>query len=160
MPTIKHFSWRVLFFPVLLLAFFSCKKTQVSQVIHNDSSEKIESISLTTEGGELGYFRNITITKDSVLFVQRQIAPSQVDNTKKTTISAQEWNTLVSDLDIQKFSKIKNGQSYQPVDGTDDIWEIKTSLNHYHIVNGNIDTVNYKPLKVLQSRLEELIQKK
>jgi plastocyanin domain-containing protein len=58
MSAIRLYKWNTILLMALLLIFFSCKEEKASKDIAI-LSEKIESINITTEGGNLGYFRNI-----------------------------------------------------------------------------------------------------
>lgn len=159
MSAIRLYKWNTILLMALLLIFFSCQEKKTSKVTASPS-EKIESISITTEGGNLGYFRNIRVNKDSVSTIQRQADTDNLNNSRKRAITPTEWNKLISEIDLSSVSKIKNGPSYQPFDGIDDIWEIKTSTRTYRVINGKKDIDNYKSLETVYSQLEELIQKK
>ncbi|OPC56656.1 hypothetical protein DSC47_14765 [Elizabethkingia miricola] len=159
MSAIRLYIWKTTLLTVLLLIFFSCKEKKTSKDTAI-SSEKIESINITTEGGGLGYFRNIRVNKDSISSIQRQFGTDSLNKSRKRAITPTEWNRLISEINLSSVSKIKNGPSYQPFDGTDDIWEIKTSTHTYRIINGKQDIDNYKSLEAVYSQLEELIQKK
>ena len=159
MSAIRLYIWKTTLLTVLLLIFFSCKEKKTSKDTAI-SSEKIESINITSEGGNLGYFRNIRVNKDSVSSIQRQADTDILNKSRKRAITPTEWNKLISEIDLSLVSKIKNGPSYQPFDGIDDIWEIKTSTRTYRVINGKKGTDNYKSLEAVYSQLEELIQKK
>ncbi|MCL1669473.1 hypothetical protein M2T82_15510 [Elizabethkingia ursingii] len=159
MSAIRLYKWKTILLTALLLIFFSCKEEKTSKDTAIPS-ERIESINITTVGGNLGYFRNIRINKDSVSCIQKQADTVSLDKSHKRAITPAEWNKLISEIDLSSVSKIKNGPSYQPFDGIDDIWEIKTSTRTYRIINGKKDTDNYKSLEAVYSQLEELIQKK
>ena len=159
MSAISLYKWKTILLTALLLIFFSCKEEKTSKDIAIPS-EKIVSIDITTEGGNLGYFRNIRVNKDSVSSIQRQADTDHLNKSHKRAITSTEWNKLISEIDLSSVSKIKNDPSYQPFDGIDDIWEIKTSTRTYRVINGKKDTDNYKSLEAVYSQLEELIQKK
>ena len=159
MSAIRLYKWKTILLTALLLIFFSCKEEKTSKDIAIPS-EKIVSIDITTEGGNLGYFRNIRVNKDSVSSIQRQADTDHLNKSHKRAITSTEWNKLISEIDLSSVSKIKNDPSYQPFDGIDDIWEIKTSTRTYRVINGKKDTDNYKSLEAVYSQLEELIQKK
>nr|WP_199163033.1 hypothetical protein [Elizabethkingia sp. ASV34] len=159
MSAIRLYKWKTILLTALLLIFFSCKEEKASKDIAIPS-EKIVSIDITTEGGNLGYFRNIRVNKDSVSSIQRQADTDHLNKSHKRAITSTEWNKLISEIDLSSVSKIKNDPSYQPFDGIDDIWEIKTSTRTYRVINGKKDTDNYKSLEAVYSQLEELIQKK
>ncbi|MCT3805470.1 hypothetical protein HZQ57_10935 [Elizabethkingia anophelis] len=159
MSAISLYKWKTILLTALLLIFFSCKEKKPSKVTAI-SAEKIESINITTEGGNLSYFRNIRVDKDSISSIQRQLDTDSLNSSHKRAITPTEWDMLISNIDLSSVSKIKSGPSYQPFDGIDDIWEIKTSARTYRIINGKKDIDNYKSLETLYSQLEELIQKK
>lgn len=119
----------------IIADIFSCKEKKTSKV-KAIPAEKIESINITTEGGNLSYFRNIRVDKDSISSIQRQLDTDSLNSSHKRAISPTEWDMLISNIDLSSVSKIKSGPSYQPFDGIDDIWEIKTSARTYRIING------------------------
>ena len=71
MSAIRLYIWKTTLLTVLLLIFFHVRKRKL-QKIQLSLLEKIESINITTEGGGLGYFRNIRVNKDSISSIQRQ----------------------------------------------------------------------------------------
>lgn len=119
----------------IIADIFSCKEKKTSKV-KAIPAEKIESINITTEGGNLSYFRNIRVDKDSISSIQRQLDTDSLNSSHKRAITPTEWDMLISNIDLSSVSKIKSGPSYQPFDGIDDIWEIKTSARTYRIING------------------------
>lgn len=123
MSAIRLYKWKTILLTALLLIFFHVRKKNFKNIAI--PSEKIESINVTTEGGNLGYFRNIRVNKDSVSSIQRQADNDHLNKSHKRAITPSEWNKLISEIDLSSVSKIKNYPSYQPFDGIDDIWEIK-----------------------------------
>lgn len=72
----------------IIADIFSCKEKKTSKV-KAIPAEKIESINITTEGGNLSYFRNIRVDKDSISSIQRQLDTDSLNSSHKEQLHQQ-----------------------------------------------------------------------
>jgi hypothetical protein len=79
----------------------------------------IQRIEVVTHGGELGYYSSCAITPDSV-FHQLRVGIDGADSMSVARpAGAGEWKMLIQNIDLAEFRSAPDGQSRQPVDGTD-----------------------------------------
>lgn len=116
--------------------FFSCSSAnQVGQ------QEKIQSISISAFGGELGYHRSLLITSDSIFYELGSAIDTINNKAVKKRNSQYKLEDIMTTNQLAKFSKITNGQSRQPVDGTDTSITIKTDSTEFKVTNGFKDNL-------------------
>ncbi|WP_300673320.1 hypothetical protein [Soonwooa sp.] len=115
-------------FLLLLIGLLSCTPTA--------QKTNIKSISVSTYGGDRGYSRSVKITKDSI-FSDTSIAVDSTENSSSKKLNTQyKLQDLVSDAQLDELNIIKNGESRQPVDGTDTSLIIETDKKTLTITNG------------------------
>lgn len=142
----------------LICSFVSCsKKAEPNSTLHNNQStiEQIESIDISVFGGDMGSSMFFCITNDSLIYHFSLAVDStkNVDSKKINTIHKLEEIFTIDNL--KEFSQLKNGPSYQPVDGTDTEIRIKTNKNEYAVMNADRnklwDDLSLKLYKILNS---------
>jgi GTP-binding protein EngB required for normal cell division len=156
MPAIRNSVLKITFSMLLLLVFFSCEEKAQKPLISR--SDEITFVGLSNVGGDMGYYRVIKITKDSIHAEQKNAA-RKVHQQWNSAISSKTWKQLVSSINIQTLDKVKSSPSVQPVDGTDETFQIKTLKKSHVYVNSYVDTIHYKQLQKLKSRIEEILPK-
>lgn len=139
---------------LIALAIVSCShKTEEQKIIKTENP--VKSVSIASFGGQLGYSTSMKITKDS-LYYDLNVA---VDSTKRKHIQKPNTSYKLEDLinpdHIVSFSKVKNGESRQPVDGIDTEITIETDKNRYAVINGWDDKVWQKT----NQKMEEILYK-
>jgi hypothetical protein len=126
------------FIIILYILLSSC--SQNNNNVNNMNGNKIEdeiikSISISTYGGEMGYYQSLKLTADS-LYYNFDLA---VDSTKRRSEIKVNRHYKLEDIvnsnQLINFVKIKNGESRQRVDGTDTKIEIKTNKNTHAVIN-------------------------
>lgn len=143
---IKNFA--LLFF--LVLVTFSCDTQKKKNSTTNNT---IQSISYKHTAGR-GGFESITATKDSLIATS---AGGMFTNAPKFNkkMNADNWEKLISAVNIKNLEKAKNGQGKGYVDGPDDFLEILTSEKEYKLVNVQ-DSVNSKQVNSLKTLLKTM----
>lgn len=115
-----------------------------------------KSYSLSSVGGMMGHSQSITITEDSVA-VSLIIAANQFQKDTVYATPDNIWAELTTLTNLEDLKSVKNGASVQPVDGLDDILEVKTERETINIVNGRADNENYKKIEPLVNKLQSII---
>ncbi|EJL73859.1 hypothetical protein [Chryseobacterium populi] len=156
MSAIKKISLKIFFSTVLLLTFFSCLKKKRTTTVKNPN--EITSISLSDIGGSLGSYRIIRITKDSI-HSERGIAADKTHHRWDAAITPETWQNMVSAIDPNTLDKIKSSPSKQPVDGTDETFQIRTPKKSHVYVNSYVDNIHYKQFQKLKIRIEKILPK-
>jgi hypothetical protein len=110
-------------------------------VANPESKRDVESISYHCFGGMLGYDEQLTVTPDSLSFslfymaiADKALVPVRKELRKVTPDGL--WDELLDKCDLSRFPKIKNGRSMVPVDGTDQIFTVRTKKKEYSVRNG------------------------
>jgi preprotein translocase subunit YajC len=133
-----------------VFAFLLCKPQDKKSIKNN---EEIKSISISTFGGEMGYMQRLKITHDSLYYDYNL----SVDSTKKRTENKLNANykleNIISLKQLANFSKILNGKSRQPVDGTDTEIIIKTKQKTYTVINAESSDI----WRTVETRLAQII---
>lgn len=128
----KLFSISILL--ILIVFSFSCfQKNKES----NTNNNKIKSISILTYGGEMGYSQSLKLTKDSLHFSFNIAVDSTRKRNEKKLNKLYKLDDIVSLAEAMSFSKIVDGKSRLPVDGTDTKIIIETGEKEYSIINGD-----------------------
>lgn len=157
MPAIRNYSLKISFSTLLLLVSFSCdKKTGKAPIIN--SPNEITFISLSNIGGDLGNYRIIKVTKDSI-HLEKGIAAHKIHQQWSSTINPEIWKNLISSIEIEDLDYIKSSPSIQPVEGIDETFQIKTSKKSHVYVNSYNDTIHYRQLQKFKDRLEKILPK-
>ncbi len=124
---------------LLPLLLFSCNTATPPAETGGNSvpaaTPAIQLIEVVTQGGQLGYHTTCKITKDSV--THKLLVGT--DTTKNTSFARAtnegEWQALLQNIDLKEFDAAQNGESRQPVDGTDT--EISITSNGERISKTN-----------------------
>jgi len=134
----------------LSIFLFSCSGANQSHKV-----EKIKSISISTFGGERGYFQSLIITPDTLYYeLGSSIDPANNKSIKKMN-SQYKFEDLISANQLTSFSNITSGKSQLPVDGTDTEITVKTDSSEFKVRNaGN----NGKWLAV-QAKMNNIIER-
>lgn len=153
MSAIKFLRLKIFFSTVLLLIFFSCNKKTEKTISKNNG---ITSISFSNVSGNLGNYRIIKITKDSITLEQGNTA-RQIDKQWASGIPPKVWKQLSFSFDTATLDKIKSSESIQAKGGTDEVFQIKTSKKSHVYVNSYHDTLHYKQFEKFKSQLEKIL---
>lgn len=157
MSAVKNFVLKITFSMLLLLTCFSCNKKEEKNPVPKNPNE-ITFISVSNIGGDLGEYRIIKITKDSISLEQGSTANKTYKYWGAAT-NQKSWQQLTSTIDPKTLNKIKSSPSAQSVDGIDETFLIRTPKNAHVYVNSFHDTVYYKQLQMLKDRIEEMLPK-
>ncbi|SMC49692.1 hypothetical protein [Chryseobacterium sp. YR221] len=157
MPTTKNIHLKILFSIFLLSAFFSCDKKESAPTAHKDPYE-ITSISISNIGGNLGYYRIIKVTKDSIT-VEKGTTSTQNHKKWHSAINASTWKQLTSSIHMVDLDHIKSSPSQQSVDGIDETFQIRTPKKSHIYVNSYVDTVHYKQFQQLKEHIDHILPK-
>lgn len=153
MSAIKINNLKMLFSTFLLLIFFSCKKEKAEE-----KSNEITFISVSKVGGKLGYYRIIKVSKDSIKFTQG-ISTKNIHKQWNSAINPETWKKLTSTIDPKILDKIKSSESIQPIDGSDETFQIRTSKTSHFYLNSYNDTIHYKQLQAFKDQLDKILPK-
>lgn len=149
MSAIKNLSLKIFPLIFLLLIFFSCdQKTENS----SQNSNEIISINYSDIGGELGNYKIVRVTKDSI-HAEMGITEKKNHKEWKSKITPQVWQRITSTIDVKTLDKIKSSPSQQSVDGIDETFQIRTPKNYHVYVNAYADAVHYKQLQKLKDQI-------
>ncbi|GAA5096328.1 hypothetical protein GCM10023210_29930 [Chryseobacterium ginsengisoli] len=155
MSAIKYLSLKIFFLTVLLLIFFSCDSKKTENISSTNPNEII-SIKYSDIGGQLGNYKIVKVTKDSI-HLEEGITNNKIHKEWKSAITPQIWGKLTSTLDVKTLDKIKSSPSKQSVDGFDETFQIKTAKKYHAYVNSYADTVYYKQLQKLKDQIQILL---
>lgn len=153
MSAIKFLGLKIFFSTVLLLIFLSCNEEAKKNIFE---SNEITFISFSNVSGNLGNYRIIKITQDSIT--------AETGNTTRQThqqwaskTSPKIWKELTSYFDLKSLDHIKSSESIQAKGGTDEVFQIKTSKKSHVYVNSYHDTLHYKQFERFKSQLEKIL---
>ena len=154
MSAVKISDLKIFVSMFLLLIFFSCNDKIVDK-ISNSKTEEIISISLSEIGGQLGYYRVIKVTKDSIHF------ETGTTSTKKhkewhSAIKPETWKSMTSSFKIRNLDSIESSPSIQPIDGIDESFQIKTNKKSHVYVNAQND-IHYNQFARFKQELLKII---
>ncbi|MDR4951808.1 hypothetical protein REB14_06385 [Chryseobacterium sp. ES2] len=158
MPTTKKFHLKILFSILLLSAFFSCDSKKTEQSVPHKNPYEITFISVSDVEGNLGNYRIIKATKDSV-FAEKGMTANQTHTAWSSAINSETWKKLVSSIHIVDLDHIKSSHSQQPVDGIDETFQIRTPKKSHIYVNAYADTLHYKQLQQVKEQLYKILPK-
>lgn len=158
MPTTKNIYLKILFSILLLSAFFSCDSKKTEQTGSGKPSHGITFVSVSDVGGNLGSYRIIKATKDSI-FAEKGMTANQTHKEWRSAISADTWKQLVASIKISDLDFIKSSLSRQSADGIDETFQIRTPKKSHIYVNAYTDTVHYRQLQQLKEQLDKILPK-
>ncbi len=116
---------------------------------------KIESITIRNTYGR-GGFTSITATKDSLESSAKGGRMTDFPNFNKK-INANDWQKLVSGIDLYVLEKTQSGQKRGHYDGSDEIFIIVTREKEYELYNVPAESAVYKQLEKLKTDLNNLL---
>ncbi|WP_027379942.1 hypothetical protein [Chryseobacterium daeguense] len=154
MSAIKNLGLKISFPVFLLLIFFSCdsKKNEAAPFGPNE----IISVNYSDIGGELGNYKIVKVTKDSI-HLETGITQNKIHKEWKSAIAPQTWKQIISTIDVGTLDKIKSSPSKQSVDGMDETFQIRTRKKYHAYVNSFADTVYYKQLQKLKDQIQNIL---
>lgn len=158
MPTTKKRYLKILFSILLLSAFFSCDSKKAEPSDSHKNPYEITFVSVSEIGGNLGSYRIIKATEDSV-FAEKGMTANQTHKKWSSVINAEMWKKLISSVKITDLDHIKSSPSQQSVDGTDETFQIRTPKKSHIYVNAYADTLHYKQLQQLKEQLDKILPK-
>jgi hypothetical protein len=118
---------------VLLLAV-SCGKNEEA-----DEIPPLESAGYKHIGADPPFSEELTLTADSLHYSYQRHSTMPVppdENGIHIAIPERIWRELLDLYDLETLARIKNGESLQPLDGTDEILTIKTRSKEWSFING------------------------
>lgn len=154
MSAVKISDLKIFVSMFLLLIFFSCND-KIADKKPNSKTEEIIFIGLSEIGGQLGFYRVIKVTKDSIHF------KTGATSTKKhkewhSTIKPETWKSMTSSFKIKNLDYIKSSPSIQPIDGIDESFQIKTNKKSHVYVNAHSD-IHYNQFARFKQELLKII---
>lgn len=151
MSAIKIHDLKILFPMFLLLIFFSCsEKSKAPQ-----NTEEITFIGVSNIGGQLGNYRIIKVTKDSIRLESGMTSNKKHKEWSKA-ITPKIWKNLTSAFKISTLSTIESSPSIQPIDGIDETFQIKTTKSSHVFVNAYNDT-HYRQFENFKNQLNSIL---
>lgn len=157
MSTVKTAGLRIFFSTFLLLIFFCCSE-KTAENKNSSGIEEIVFIGVSDVGGELGSYRNVKITKDSI-HLEQGMTSKQKHSEWHKAISLETWKNLTSSFKIRDLSLIESSPSIQHLDGMDETFQIKTTKNSHVFVNSYSDR-HYRQFEEFKTKLGGIIPKK
>ncbi|WP_025146453.1 hypothetical protein [Pedobacter jeongneungensis] len=112
----------------------SCTNANSSHTV-----DRIKSISISTNGGQLGYYRRLLIMPDTLYFEQGLRVDTSHRKSIKKINTQYQLEELISTNQLTGFSKIISGKSRQPFDGIDTEVVIRTYNTEIKVRNGGSD---------------------
>ena len=140
----------------LLLIFFSCSD-KIADKNSNSKSETITFIGFSEIGGELGYYKVIKVTKDSI-HLETGKTSEKTHKQWHSAINPETWKNLISSFKIKNLDSIKSSPSIQPIDGIDESFQIKTSKKSHVYVNAHSD-IHYNQFADFKLKLNRILPK-
>lgn len=123
-------SINIAIFLSLSILIFSC-----SGANQPHSMEKIKSVSISTFGGERGYFQSLIITPDTLYYESGSSVNTADNKSRKKNNSRYKFEDIISANQLSSFSNITSGKSLLPVDGSDTEITIKTAISEVSVRN-------------------------
>lgn len=156
MSAIKIKVLKTFFSTLLLLTLFSCNK-ESRESKSSGNAEEITFIGLSNIGGELGNYRIIKITKDSI-HLETGINAGEKHREWHKAISSKTWKKLTSSFKVNDLSLIQSSPSIQGIDGIDETFQIKTTKSSHVFVNAYSDT-HYRQFENFKNQLSIILPK-
>ena len=142
------------FYYILFILFISCSSSP--QKSHTTAEKQgAEAVTLLTYGGQMGYFQSLKVTDDSLFFTLTVGTDSTKNRRQIIRNDSYKINDIITSSDVEKFSRLRSGKSYLPVDGTDTDIIIEKKQQKFKVTNGT-DSIWYKA----QEKLEKIIDDK
>jgi hypothetical protein len=121
-------------------------------IVSCNSQKKITKISYdVSSGGKGNSYSRLEITKEQIYYVNGNYK-SKKDIKEKTT--KEVWNNITNSIDYDDFFKVKSHPGRMAYDGSDVTISISFGNEIFSVVNGEVDTLNFKKIKLFVSSLE------
>ena len=156
MSAVKISDLKIFVSMFLLLIFFSCSD-KIADKNSDSKSEAITFIGFSEIGGELGYYKVIKVTKDSI-HLETGETSEKTHRQWHSAINPETWKNLISSFKIKNLDSIKSSSSIQPIDGIDESFQIKTSKKSHVYVNAHSD-IHYNQFVDFKLKLNILLPK-
>lgn len=156
MSAVKISDLKIFVSMFLLLIFFSCSD-KIADKNSDSKSEAITFIGFSEIGGELGYYKVIKVTKDSI-HLETGKTSEKTHRQWHSAINPETWKNLTSSFKIKNLDSIKSSSSIQPIDGIDESFQIKTSKKSHVYVNAHSD-IHYNQFVDFKLKLNILLPK-
>lgn len=128
------------------MVFSSCLLSTGKEI--KQHTDKIKSISISTNGGDMGFSQTLKITADSLYFDFNLAVNAAKKRKQRKSNTFFKLEDIIGATQLINFSKTINGASRQPVDGTDTEIIIITEHHKYSVINGEEDN-NWNRIKEL-----------
>ena len=111
------------------------KQKEKTVSVQNNQYEKILSVEIAMiDGSVLSQNSKIILTKDSIHSYSGRYG--KINKEHYTAMPAELWNDISTQCNLEEFTKIPNGESTQPFDGTDTKITIETNRRKIAVTNG------------------------
>jgi hypothetical protein len=141
---------------VIILFLLLWLQTGICQKSNKSAPQKpyrILEIDYDNGGGEPGFSITLRIRPDSTFYCSNTFNYRRVKKKLDIKTQTQNWNKLISLLNLSEFDKTPSGQRQRDVDGIDTRIYIKTSDKiHFLIVDKHL-IKNYKSVNDLLTQL-------
>ena len=114
---------------------------EISLFVYQPEEDKVTKIEYSIYGGEPYLHESVMVTKDSIRYFYNK----NFNNIKKDMAIANKgsrWSEIIHSFMLKDFKKLKNGESNQIVDGTDEKFIITTKGKTYSVMNPKQDSLN------------------
>lgn len=142
-------SFNSLKYLLISVFLFSCSAANQVQ-----KTEKIQSVSISTYGGQMGYHQSLKLTADTLYYDIGSRLDTLGNKIIKKLNTQYKLEDIIATNQLDNFSKITSGKSRLPVDGSDTAITIKTDSAEFKVINGNGDLV-----AVIVANLNAIIEK-
>ena len=120
---------------LLFKLFFALAFTSIS--LHGQ--EKIQQVEFSSFGGMALYSSHYTINFLYKEFEAKQVMGEPAELPKKILLlnPPDKWRVFTKKINLDRFKKLRDGPSEQPVDGQDEVIIIKTDKKTYRKMNAS-----------------------
>ena len=118
---------------LLFKLFFALAFTSIS--LHGQ--EKIQQVEVHIFGGMALYSSQYTLNSLKKEFSAKPLMGQKEELSKEVSLpnTPKNWETFTKKINLNKFKKLRDGPSEQPVDGQDEVIIIKTNKKTYRKMN-------------------------
>ena len=120
---------------LLFKLFFALAFTSIS--LHGQ--EKIQQVEFSSFGGMALYSRQYTFNSLKKEFSAKPLMGQKEELSKEVSLpnTPKNWEAFTKKINLNKFKKLRDGPSEQPVDGQDEVIIIKTDKKTYRKMNAS-----------------------
>lgn len=147
---------KICFSIFLLLILLSCSENKTAQP-QNSGAEKITFIGFSNIGGQLGYYKIIKITEDSIHFETGETV-NKKHKKWNSSITPETWKKITSCFKIKNLDSIRSSPSIQVIDGIDESFQIKTTKKSHVYVNAQND-IHYRQFEDFKNQILSILPK-